>query len=190
MHLVWPTNGPTLQMIKDNIESAGKVLDRNTEGIEISESEVNDEQKRAYETIEEVERNQEQAEDEMRPLALNLSSLAPAIDLSLEDTSEADDDAQIERKLRSIGKYQAERYDKMIKEIKVKMEFSKVNHLLKWEEQKDILDYQALKEIRSEFEGTHKKVRYMVSEWERRKFSDRLSDSLMDMIGVKFDEYD
>ena len=65
MHLVWPTNGPTLQMIKDNIESAGKVLDRNTEGIEISESEVNDEQKRAYETIEEVERNQEQAEDEM-----------------------------------------------------------------------------------------------------------------------------
>ena len=78
----------------------------------------------------------------------------------------------------------------MIKEIKVKMEFSKANHILKWEEQKDILDYQALKEIRSEFEGTHKKVRYMVSEWERRKFSDRLSDSLMDMIGVKFDEYD
>ena len=29
----------------------------------------------------------------------------------------------------------------------------------------------------------------MVSEWERHKFSDRLSDKFVDLIGAKFDEY-
>ena len=69
------------------------------------------------------------------------------------------------------------------------MDFHKVNLIRKWDEQKDILDHLALKEIRAEFEETHKKLRFMVSEWERRKFSDRLSDELVDIIGRKADDY-
>ena len=51
-----------------------------------------------------------------------------------------------------------------------------------------MLDYQALKEVRSEFEQTHKNLRFMVSEWDKRKFSDILSDTLADAIAVKFDD--
>ena len=49
--------------------------------------------------------------------------------------------------------------------------------------------FQALKEIRFEFEATHKKLRYMVNEWERRKYSDILSDALVDLLDFIFDDY-
>ena len=77
----------------------------------------------------------------------------------------------------------------MIKCIGEKMDFHKTNLIEKWNKQKEILDYQALKEIRSEMESTYKKLCYMVSEWDRRKYSDRLSDHLMDTVGKKHDEY-
>ena len=77
----------------------------------------------------------------------------------------------------------------MLKNIEEKMNFHKNELLQKWKDQKDLLDYQALKEIRSEFEATHKNLRYMVSEWERRKHSEILSDHLMDVIGKNHDEY-
>ena len=46
-----------------------------------------------------------------------------------------------------------------------------------------------MKEIRYEFEGTHKKMRFMVNEWDKRKVSDILCDHLMDKIDGKWDEY-
>ena len=125
----------------------------------------------------------------MRRLAINLSSLAPVMDVIDDDIIEVDSDEEINSELEAIGKYQADRYHKMKKEVNEKMDFHKVNLIRKWDEQKDILDHLALKEIRAEFEETHKKLRFMVSEWERRKFSDRLSDELVNIIGRKADDY-
>ena len=50
---------------------------------------------------------------------------------------------------------------------------------------KDVLDYQALKEIRTEFEATYKNLRNMVNEFDRRRISDLLSDHLMDIVNEK-----
>ena len=61
--------------------------------------------------------------------------------------------------------------------------------MVKWKELKDLLDYQALKEIRNEFESSHKKMRNMVNEFDRRKISDVLSDALMDLVDKKYDDY-
>ena len=118
----------------------------------------------------------------MRSLAENLASMATVSDHDVEVTP-------IEREKRAIGQYQCERYNNMLNGIETKMDFHKVDLLAKWRNQKELLDYQALKEFRSEMESTHKKLCYMASEWERRKLSDRLSDHLMDVIGRKHDEY-
>ena len=188
----------TVQMISDNITTAEKVLKGPGDENEVSEENVTEAQKKATESIDEIVAIEEQTEEEIRQVTQSLSSLAPVINVTSGGTSDENrfqsidddnDEEQMKRELESIGKYQSERYDKMKKVIIEKMEFHKQNLLTKWEEQKDILDYLALKEIRSEFEADHKKLRFMVSEWERRKFSDRLSDHLTDTIDLKFEEY-
>ena len=180
----------TVQMIKDNIATAEKVLKVPDEGDEVSESDINDAQKKASETIDEIVNSEEQAAEEMRCLTATLSTLASVSDVIEKDSPvNEDENVDFQRELEAIGKYQKERFFKMMKEIEVKMDFQISNLLVKWKEQKEILDYQALKEIRSEMEETHKKLRFMISEWDRRKLSDRLSDHLTDVMNAKFDEY-
>ena len=176
----------TTAMIKDNIATANKVLDGVRKGEEVSESEIADAKKEALEAVEEVDNMEKQAEEEMLVLTANLSSLATAQDLTTEEVTE---DEEIARELRNIDPYHATRFKKMKSEIESKMDFHKEDLKKKWQDQKDILDYQALKEIRNEFESTHKKMRFMVNEWDKRKLSDRLADHLMDQIDIKFDEY-
>ena len=173
-----------VDMMKKNIITAEKALNEpnDEESSDNIQTEASDAQKTASEAIEEIEVIEEQTESEMRSLAENLSSMATVSEPDVEVSA-------IEREKIAIGQYQCDRYNNMLKAIEKKMDFHKADLLAKWSSQKELLDYQALKEFRSEFETTHKKLSYMVSEWERRKFSDRLSDHLMDIIGRKYDEY-
>ena len=65
----------------------------------------------------------------------------------------------------------------------------KTDLLKKWSEKKDLIDHQALKEMKNDFEATHKQMNYMVSEWDKRKLSNILSDFLADLVTEKFEEY-
>ena len=174
-----------IDMIKVNIVTAEKALTEGSDKGEEVENEATGARQTAEEAIEEIEVMEDMVQEEMRNVTNNLSSLAPVHDVEEEEREEDD----LTRELRHIGKYQADRYSHMMKEIKDRMGFHRRNLLQKWKEQSDILDYQALKEIRSEFEVTHKKCRFQISEWERRKISDRLSDNLIDAIDQQYDEY-
>ena len=105
------------------------------------------------------------------------------------ETEEEDIDTAIEAELDGIDKYKSDRVKKMRKEIKEKMTYHKNDLLAKWSAQKEVLDYQASKEFRTDFEMTHRALRNMVNDWDRRKISDLLSDHLMDIIDKHFDEY-
>jgi hypothetical protein len=176
-----------VKMIKCNITTAQKLLETETDSVDGNEMEITNAKEEAYKTVDEVLKNEDLAEVEMRKLTSTLANLAQ--DDFDKDNSENKDEENVKRELTAIGSYQAERFQKMKKEIKEKMKFYKDELLSKWIQQKEILDYQALKEIRSEFEVTHKKLRFMVNEWERRKYSDILSDYLVDLIDIMFDDY-
>ena len=181
-----------VKMIKDNIATAGKVLEPVTpESVIVDVGEVNKAKEEASKTVDEVQKEEELAEAEMRKLTSTLAALAQEEEDSVEeiDAEPTNSDEAVKRELHAIGSYQADRFLKMKKEIKEKMKFYKDDLLLKWRQQKEILDYQALKEIRSEFEATHKKLRFMVNEWDRRKYSDLLSDFLVDLLDDLFDDY-
>ena len=178
----------TVQMIKENITTALKVLG-DTELEEITETEVTNAQSVASDVIEEVESMEQQAQEEMSRLTSALSSLANVQEVTEDTYNVVAEEEAINRELETIGIYQADRYYKMKTVIIEKMKYHKDDLKAKWNEQREMLDYQALKEFRAEFEADHKKLRYMVSEWERRKYSDRLSDLLMDTIDAGFDEY-
>ena len=77
---------------------------------------------------------------------------------------------KIEKELASLDKHQAQRVTKMKKEIEVKMTFHKKDLIEKWKAQKEVLDYQALKEFRSDMESTHRSLRHMVNEWDTHLF--------------------
>ena len=179
-----------VDMIKENIATAAKALTDSGEENDALHSEAVSAQKTATATVETIVQNEKTAEEEMRTLANNLVQSAVLSDDVEGVTIYDEDEDQLNRELSVIGKYQSDRVGNMIKGIKEKMDFHRANLLSKWDAQKDIiLDYQALKEIRSEMEATHKQLRFMVSEWDRRKLSDRISDHLMDCIDKKHEEY-
>lgn len=157
---------------------------------EVSENDITDAKKEAQETVEEIEGVEKQVVLEKKALLSKFTSLDPTFDVPEDDTNDKETEEQvIEKELGYLDTYQATRVRKMKKEIEDKMDFHKEDLMTKWKEQKDFLDYQALKEIRYEFESTHKKMRFMVNEWDKRKLSDKLSDHLMDKIDFMWDQY-
>ena len=94
-----------------------------------------------------------------------------------------------EAELERNGADQSERVKKMRNLIKEKMRSHREDLVIKWRDHYEHLEYRALKEMRSEFESTHKKMRHMVNEWDRRRLSDVLSDFLVNIIDQKYDEY-
>ena len=180
----------TVKMLKCNISTANKVLAGGCVGEEVSENDLTDAKKEAQETVEEIEGVEKQVELEMKALLSKFTSLDPTFDVPEDDTNYKETEEQvIEKELGYLDTYQATRVRKMKKEIEDKMDFHKEDLMTKWKEQKDFLEYQALKEIRYEFESTHKKMRFMVNEWDKRKLSDKLSDHLMDKIDFMWDQY-
>ena len=179
----------TVKMIKENVDTAKKVLMEGSEGDQIPESEISTAKNEAVEAVKEMEEIEKEVEAEMKSLTANLSSLAPTLDLSSDSKVDPSEEEKVQYELQHLDQYNTVRFERMKKDIKRKMNFHREDLKTKWNAQKDILDYQALKEIRYEFEGTHKKMRFMVNEWDKRKVSDILCDHLMDKIDGKWDEY-
>ena len=170
-----------IKMVKTNIETAGRVLDIKDCENETLVEDVQNSSKEIKEILEEINQAEEDLVNEIDRLSANLSTMV--------DNEDITDEESIERELKHIGKYQADRYRKMIKDIEKKMKKHHEELKEKWEKDRDVIDHQALKDIRNEFELTHKKCRYMAAEWDKRKLSERLSDQIVDVIDSNYDEY-
>ena len=171
-----------VSMVNTNISTAAKVLESKEEDNEVLLVEAQESAKEAKAVIADIEAEEEKIVNDIAKLTANLS-------IAIESNSDIAGDETFNRELKSIGKYKADRYMKMRKDIETKMQRHHDDLKEKWEKEKDIIDHQALKDIRLDFEATHKKCRYMVSEWEKKKLSEILTDELVDIIDNKFDEY-
>ena len=101
-----------VDMIKENIATAGKALSNSGEESDTLQIEAVGAQKTATATVETIEQNEKAAEEEMRTLAINLvrsAVLSDNID-SVEEGEIIDDDEddQLNREFSSIGKYQSD----------------------------------------------------------------------------------
>ena len=59
-----------------------------------------------------------------------------------------------------------------------------------WKEEEKTIDYTGLKEVKSVFDQGYTKLRHLVTEWERRKLNNKLTDHLTDMMDKLWDQYD
>ena len=175
----------TIKMLKNNIETAKKILDDEYDGKSVEEKTIQDAQIEAKKVMEEAE-NDTKSEEEISTIASKLEGMFVGEEKDGTETSEKE---IVQEELDRVGEYQADRVKKMAKLIEKKMSLHKQDLLKKWEDQKDLLDYQSLKEFRTEFESSHKYLRNMVNEWDRRRISDKLYDYLMDIIDQQFDNY-
>ena len=149
----------TVQMMKTSIDTASKVLEYNTKKEEVIASEIELVSNEASDAVEQIMQSEKKEEEDIKSFL--------GTDENVEKESDEINDAndKVETEMRRINPYYAERVHKMVKEIEEKMKYHKIDLLAKWRNQKDLIDYQALKEFRNEFEATHKKMRYMVNEW-------------------------
>ena len=102
----------TVKMIRDNIETAKKVLEGVKDGTAVAESEVNDAKKEASEVIKEAEDDAKKLEQDVAGI---MGSLPSASTLDDKESSDVDDE------LARIGEYQAKRVKKIKNLINEKM---------------------------------------------------------------------
>ena len=142
----------TVQMMKTSIDTASKVLEYNTKKEEVIASEIELVSNEASEAVEQIMQSEKKEEEDIK--------LFLGTDENVEKESDEINDAndKVETEMRRINPYYADRVHKMVKEIEEKMKYHKIDLLAKWRNQKDLIDYQALKEFRNEFEATHKKI--------------------------------
>ena len=178
----------TVQLIELNIDTAKRVLGEDGDVEKIREEDIEKSKEEASKTIREVEDSEKGSENELEVLLAQVAETHVTKQTNPEEAGETIDDA-IKAELEGIGKYKSDRVKKMKKEIEEKMSYHKKELLKKWSAQKEVLDYQALKEFRSDFEMSHRTLRNMVNEWDRRKISDILSDYLTDIIDHYYDDY-
>ena len=179
----------TVNMIRMNIDTIKKVL--GGEGVtceKVSEDIIEGSNQEATEIIDEVNDCEKKAGKMMDALMAEISENGDKEDTESNDDEEKMDEA-VKNELKGIDKYKSDRVKKMKREIERKMSYHKDDLLQKWKSQKEMLDYQALKEFRNDFEMTHRSLRNMVNEFDRRKISDVLTDYLMDIIDNHFDGY-
>ena len=91
-------------------------------------------------------------------------------------------DNNIDSEINSLDAYEKDRYLKLKHEITRKLQdyISKLDKV--WLEEKDTIDYTGLKEVKSVFDQGYLKLRHLVTEWDRRKLDNRLTDHLSDLM--------
>ena len=148
-----------------NIDTANKVLESNgplegKEAMDKFQGSIEESRQGALNVMKEVEEEEKIAEENIKELLTTNQLNAAKNNEGNEGDKKID---HVERELAAIDAHQAERVRKMKKEIKEKMKFHKEDLLKKWKDQKNVLDYQALKEYRSDMESTHRGLRHMVN---------------------------
>ena len=107
------------------------------------------------------------------------------------DASANDEDtvANLEVEVSLLSTPKRERYKKVEKILKKHMQDQTKKLETIWKEEQDSLDYAALKDLRFEFDEADEQIRNILDDFDRRKYSDVLSDHLLDMHDQLFQVY-
>ena len=97
--------------------------------------------------------------------------------------------ANLEVELSLLSTPKRERYKKVEKILKKHVQDQTKKLETIWKEEQDSLDYAALKDLRFEFDQADKQIRNILGDFDRRKYSDVLSDHLLDMHDQLFQVY-
>ena len=98
-------------------------------------------------------------------------------------------DDNVKTEINSLSSHVKSRFKRIENELELKMK-EQYDILQKaWNEEKETLDYQALKDLRFEFDQIDKKLRNLIYEWDRRKHSEILTDYLEDRHNTLYYKY-
>jgi hypothetical protein len=167
-----------IDMMKMTVKTAGSLLTKKDEASDVTEEAVGDIPKEAKSCMEEIEMIEDMIEQEVAGLSKVLSSLTGPI-VNMENYSKYPE-VEVEKAINNLEKYVRERFVKIKKEISVKMREQITKLEDTWWDERDIIDYQGLKDIRFEFDQVDKKLRFLVNEWDKRKHGEMLTDYLVD----------
>ena len=119
----------TVKMIKNNIETAAKVIENNGGVIQ---NEIVDARENAVKSVSEVDNSEVEMHINIESLTKNLNQL----DFKQTSEGRSCDDDELNAELINIGSYQAERFKKMKSNIVNKMNGHREELLQKWNKEK------------------------------------------------------
>ena len=98
-------------------------------------------------------------------------------------------DDELKEELDNLNKHVKAKFLRIQSEIEKKMKDKMKILDTAWSDEKESLDYQALKDIRYEFDLSEKKLRSLIGDWDRRKHSELLTDYLEACLNKQYDHY-
>ena len=112
---------------------------------------------------------------------------------SAEDTMvvkvNTENDSAIDNELAGLIKHVLSKFKRIQNELNTNMKKHIDILQTAWNEEKETLDYQGLKELRYEFDQMDKKMYNYINDWDRKKYSDILTDYLEDRHNCLYNEY-
>ena len=179
-----------LVLMKTTVQTANIVLGKKEEAA----SDVNEESigiiiEEAKTCLHEIEIIEELLEKDIMNMSKIFSTLAGPVVTMEEEPKQSEAELQFERDLDNVDNMERERFWKISKEISTKMREQIAKLDKTWSEEKDIIDYQGMKDIRWEFDQIDKKLRFIVNEWDKRQHGAILTDSLVDAADKLYEEY-
>ena len=171
--------------LKNTVQAAKNMLEKKSE----PEEEIHKAEERSNEikaSVDEVIEKDKKAAHELKVFS---DSLAGCLDTKTDQPLVEDSVYEIESAIADLEPYVRDRFNKLKNHLTKQMS-DQVNKLEKvWKDEKDNIDLAGLKEVKFEFDQVDRKMKHLLNEWDKRKYSDILSDHLLDLHDKLFDEY-
>ena len=179
-----------VSMMKVTLENVDRVYKNKAEVEQVILEEVANTQKEAKDLVDHLKADDHYKAAEVKNLTLMISEAVKDESCNIKDlsTDEVTEDS-IEHELNCLDRHIQARFRRIKKELEFKMkeQSDKLDKI--WKEERDTIDNIGLKEIKFEFDQIDTSLKYLISDWDRRKHSELLSDYLIDRHHNLWNDY-
>ena len=145
----------------------------------------------ASETVKTLENMKKEAESCLSGLQIDVANTVNNLNIhsDVEKVESLVWDDDLTKEFDGLNKHVGAKFQRILSEINKKMTDQLKILNTAWADEKESLDYQALKDIRYEFDLSEKKLRSLIGDWDKRKHSELLTDYLEACLNNHYDEY-
>ena len=179
-----------LEMMTVTLENVDRVHSEKAEIDQDTLKDVANTKTEAKNLVDELKADDLKKTTAVEDLASLLSEAVKDGSSNVEDTSSGElAEEAIEHEISCLEKHVQNRFKRIRKELESKMreQSDKLERI--WNTERDTIDNIGLKEIKFEFDQIDTSLKYLISDWDRRKHSELLSDFLTDLHHKLWNEY-
>ena len=175
-----------MKLTDTTIETAEKCLDLNSEDDDLD----NILDKTVTEVQETIREDNAEEDRSLENILDQLDEIPEPTEVDLTEETIHSEEEEAKAEFATLTPFEQERYNRKINDIERVFKTMRENLKTKWEKESDLLDAQALRDNKFEFDNQLKHWRYQISLWDNKnKSKERLYARLEDEIDYNFNKY-